>query len=54
MIFHGPHGTGKTLISQILIKKLYGEDIVNKVLQLDSSCDYTIDILKIILKTLLE
>lgn len=46
MIFNGPHGTGKTLVSQILIKKLYGEDIVNKVLQLDSSCDYTIDIIK--------
>lgn len=46
MIFHGPHGVGKTLISQILIKKLYGEDIVNKVLQLDSSCDYTIDVIK--------
>lgn len=46
MIFHGTHGIGKTLISQILIKKLYGDNIINKVLQMDSSCDYTIDIIK--------
>ena len=50
MIFHGPHGTGKTLVSQILIKKLYGEDIVNKVLQLDSACEDTLDIIKNIIK----
>jgi DNA polymerase III delta prime subunit len=50
MIFHGPVGCGKTIMSQILIRKLYGDNIENKVLHFDASCDFTIEIVRVNIK----
>jgi len=50
MIFHGPNGCGKTIMSQILIRELYGDNIDNKVLHFDASCDFTIEIVRVNIK----